>query len=164
MPFIPESVMTVVYAVALSWAVAVAWRNMGWRAAIVSAVMVGNWLLTRLVTAMDWPGVVMGAIDLASAALLIASLWLPSHRRTMAELPVAGLFALMVGCYLAFDAGVIGRETMWAWVDVAAYCQLLLVAGYGLGHGRRTRRGLGTAGGDRDGDLAGAVARRVPDR
>ena len=156
MGFFPDTPITIAYAVALAVTVAfaLAFDRRVWP---VCAVMVANWIGTRIVTAFDLSPYVASAVDLGSAAVLLA-LW---RAATMAVLPVSALFALMVGSYVLADFNVIGRETMWAFADVGGYLQLLLVAGASIDPGAGHRLAFLGAGGRRIGDLARAVARRV---
>ena len=132
MPFLPDSPLTIAYAVALLVAVLIAARG-GWLMVPAIAVMVANWLGTRAVTAFDLGPWVAFGVDLGSLmALLVASRLMP---RAMAVLPLAAIFAHMLFSYVAHDFGLIGRETMWAWADVGAYGQLVIMAGTGAGGG-----------------------------
>lgn len=158
-PFLPDTPLTVAYAVALALTCGVVLWRAAWLWPAI-AVMVANWLATRAITHWALPSWCAFIADLISAIVLIW-LW---RKRAMAVLPVAALFALMLTCYLANDLEVIGREVMWAFVDVAAYGQLVILAALGIGGGgarRRSHHGADRAGGD---DLAGAVAQRLPHR
>lgn len=157
-PFIPDTPITMAWPIALLVTSMIVLRfSPGlW---IVLAVPWLNWIATRLITMTDGPAYAAALTDIASGAALIA-LW---HWRTMAVLPLAGLYALMVFSYGFNDLGWIGRETMWAFTDVAGYIQLVLLLGMSWGTGLRVRRGsvdCGRAGGD--GAMARAVARRLP--
>lgn len=155
MTFLPESPLTALYAAALGL-VAVFGALREPRLWPVIAVMVGNWILTRLATAYEWPAAFEGMVDLLSAVVLVAL----SRTRAMAVLPVSALFGLMVGSYVMADFGVLSRETMWAWADVGAYLQLLVIAGIAAdgGSGRLARVGHGLRGVPA---VARAVAKRV---
>lgn len=156
MNFLPETPLPILYALVLAavCAFAAVRERRLWP---VVAVMALNWTGTRAITSYDAPALYGGLLDLASAIVLAAL----AMTAAMAVLPVAALFGLMVGCYVLADLGFIGRETMWAWADVGAYLQLLVIAGCASsgGSGRLARVGLG---GGRVPALARAVAHRVP--
>lgn len=131
-PFVPDNFWPILYAGALAAVGALAlWRS---PAALwpTIAVMAANWLATRAVSAMALPGLAVALADVICAALLVAL-----RRRTIANLPVAGLFLAMVLSYAAHDAGAVNRDIMWAWADVAGYLQLLIIAGAAIQHGWR---------------------------
>ena len=157
MPFSPDTPITVAYAVVL-FAVcgaAIIRQRLLWP---VVAVMVANWLGTRAITAYDAPALLGGLLDLSSAAILIAL----SRFRAMAVLPVAALFGLMVFSYVMADFGLLERETMWAFADVGAYLQLLVIAGFAAdgGSGKLAFLGFGPR---RRAVLVRAHSRRVQD-
>jgi len=156
MPFLPDTPITIAYAVALALTAVVAlWLDR--RAFPVLAVMVANWLATRWITWADAPSYMAGVADISSAAVLLI-LW---RFRAMAVLPVAGLYAFMVIAYLANDLGLIARETMWAFADVFGYAQLLvIVAGAASGGGHAVRLETVGAGSSRGRAVVRAVASR----
>lgn len=158
MPFIPDTPITIAYAVALAFAIALASRG-GWAAVPVIAVMAFNWIGTRLITATDAPSWTAGALDLSSAFALIVAWW---QMRAMAVLPVAAIFLLMVFSYLLNDLGFIGRETMWAFADVGGYLQLIIMAGTPWRPGAARRLAAVAHGSGRTPAVARAGSRRVP--
>ncbi len=123
------------------------------------AVMAANWLATRAVSAFDLAGAVQAVADLISAALLLA-MW---RGRFAATIPVASLFALMVFISGIHDAGLIARDTMWAWADVLGYCQLLIIAGSAVRGGGHPRLAMAPHRRGRDRAVVAAVARRLQD-
>lgn len=155
--FLPDTPFSTLYAVvAASVLLFAVIRERGLWA--VSAVMAGNWIGTRLASAYAWPGSAVGLLDILSAVVLVTL----SFANAMAVLPVAALFGLMVVSYVAADAGLLSRATMWAFADVGAYLQLLVIAGsaVGGGSGRLARLGYG---GRRTPAVVRAVAKRVQD-
>jgi hypothetical protein len=155
-PFIPDTAATIAYAVALAAALAFAmWRERSVWPLVV--VMIGNWLATRAVSSFELSGAAQAVADLTSAALLLA-MW---RARSFATVPVAGLFALMVFVYGAHDAGLITRDTMWAWADVLGYCQLLIIAGSAVRGGGHPRLAVAADRRRRAPALAAVVARRI---
>jgi hypothetical protein len=104
----------------------------------VAAIMLGNWAATRCVTAFDLSGTVQAAADISSAAGLL----LLPKQQSVVVLPAAALFALMLVFSACFDAGIIGRDTLWAWSDVLGYGQLLVIAGGAAAGGRNRRLGV----------------------
>lgn len=120
------------------------------------AVMVANWIGTRAVTAFELNGFQQGMIDLASAVTLM----MLRHKRTMVFLPVSVLFLVMVNFSLAYGVRIISWDTLWAWSDVAAYAQLVIIAGSiaGGGGGRRVKPLLARSG--RTSDVGVRVAHR----
>ncbi len=158
MPFLPDTPITIAYAVALCIAAALASRG-GWAAVPVIAVMAANWLGTRLITATDAPAWTAGALDITSAFALIVA-W--SLARSMAVLPVAAIFLLMVVSYVLNDIGVIGRETMWAFADLFAYLQLIIMAGTPWRPGAPNRLAVVADGSGRTAAVARARSSRVP--
>ena len=138
--FLPDTPFSILYAIVgasvLLFAVI---RERGLWA--VSAVMFGNWIGTRLSSEFSWPGTVVGLIDIASAVTLVAL----SLTGAMAVLPVSALFGLMIGSYVAADMGFLSRASMWAFADVGAYLQLLVIAGFAAdgGSGRLAFLGVG---------------------
>ena len=134
MTFIPNSPATMIYAIALAAACALAiWRDRSLYPVVL--VMLVNWLATRFVSAFEMPGSVQAVADITSAAVLLAM----RHLGSMAVLPVAALFGLMVIFACLHDLKLITRDTMWAWADVAAYCQLIIIAGVASAGGGRSR-------------------------
>ena len=95
----------------------------------VVTVMVLNWIGTRAITAYEVPGIAAGLLDLSSAIILACL----CRTAAMAVLPVSALFGLMVISYVAADFSLLQRETMWAFADVGAYLQLLIIAGFAVG-------------------------------
>lgn len=158
MPFLPDTPITIAYAAALVVACVLGLRG-GAAMAPAVAVMVVNWLGTRAVTAWDLPGVAAAIVDLSSAAVLLVA-W--TIVRTMALLPVAAIFGLMLLSYIAFDLGFVGRETMWAFADVGGYIQLIIVAAGGLFLGGGKRLAMDHRRGGGNDSLAGPVALRIP--
>ncbi len=158
MPFLPDTPVTIAYAVALVVAIALASRG-GWSAVPVIAVMAFNWIGTRLITSTDAPAWAAGALDLASAFALIVAWW---QMRAMVVLPVAACFLLMVLSYLLNDLGFIERETMWAFADVGGYCQLIIMAGTPWRPGAPNRLAAVADGSGRTPAVARAGSRRVP--
>jgi hypothetical protein len=158
MPFFPDTPITIFYAVALVVAIALASRG-GWAAVPVIAVMAFNWIGTRTITATDAPAWTAGALDLSSAFALIVAWW---QMRAMAVLPVAACFLLMVLSYLLNDLGFIGRETMWAFADVGAYLQLVIMAGTPWGAGPARRLAAVVTRGGRTPAVVRVDPRRVP--
>lgn len=158
MPFLPDTPVTIAYAVALVVAIALASRG-GWSAVPVIAVMAINWIGTRLITSTDAPAWTAGALDLASAFALIVAWW---QMRAMVVLPVAACFLLMVFSYVLNDIGVIGRETMWAFADLGAYLQLLIMAGTPWGAGPARRLAAVVTRGGRTPAVVRAGSRRLP--
>jgi membrane protease YdiL (CAAX protease family) len=153
---LPMTPATIAYAVALAAVIALAvWRDR--RLWPVAAVMVANWLATRAVTAYELPGMVQAVADLTSAAVLLAL----RRFSTIAVLPVSALFAIMVFFYGVHDAGLITRDTMWAWADVLAYGQLLIIAGGAVAGGGRGRLALASHRRGRVRAMAFAVAKRL---
>lgn len=158
MPFLPDTPITIAYALALVVAIALASRG-GWAAVPVIAVMAFNWIGTRLITSTDAPAWTAGALDLTSAFALIVAWW---QMRAMAVLPVAACFLLMVLSYLLNDLGFIEREPMWAFADVGGYCQLIIMAGTPWRPGAPNRLAVVAHGGGRTAAVARARSSRVP--
>lgn len=158
MPFLPDTPITIAYALALVVAIALASRG-GWAAVPVIAVMAFNWIGTRLITSTDAPAWTAGALDLTSAFALIVAWW---QMRAMAVLPVAACFLLMVLSYLLNDLGFIEREPMWAFADVGGYCQLIIMAGTPWRPGAPNRLASVADGGGRTAAVARARSSRVP--
>lgn len=153
-PFLPDTPWPICYAVTLAVvSVTALYRSPGlWP---VVAVMAANWLATRTVSAHELPGLWQAAADTASAAALIAI-----RRPTMVVLPVAALYLAVVFSSAAHDAGLLSRDSMWAFADVAGYLQLLIIMGGALRGGRRHGVGLGGHLGRRSGgELALAPVR-----
>jgi hypothetical protein len=61
----------------------------------------------------------------------------------MVVLPVAFLFLVMIFAYSLHDAGLINRDTMWAWADLSGYIQLVIILGASIQGGGRFGLGLG---------------------
>ena len=158
-PFIPDTPITVAYAVALALACGLALRFGGRAMWPLVAVMVLNWIGTRLITTLDAPSYAAGILDISSAIVLVA---MPRRFRTMAVLPVAALFGLMVSSYLLNDLGLIERETMWAFADVGGYLQLLIIAGTAFRPGTALRLADDRHSPGGTDAMARAVARRLP--
>ena len=133
-PFIPDTPAPIAFALALAASCAFAvWRvRRSWPLVVV---MAGNWLATRTVSSYELPGSVQAVADLTSAALLLVM----RRVSTSATLPVSALFGLMVVFACVHDLKLITRDTMWAWADVAAYCQLIIIAGVASAGGGRSR-------------------------
>lgn len=156
MPFLPDSPFTIAYALILGAAV-LSCLALGPRSIrMIALFMVLNWLGTRSVTAWggDLTAIFAALVDGGSAVALLVFV------RTTLSKAIAALFALMLICYGAHDLGYLGREQMWAFADLFAYLQILLMVGGGIGTHLRSR-GLGGAHYPaRRGDLRGSVALR----
>ena len=100
--------------------------------------MLASWLFARAVSAYDLPGLWQAAADISCATALVAI-----RRPTMAVLPVAFLFLVMIFAYASYDVGLINRDTMWAWADLSGYLQLLIILGASIQGGGRFRMGVG---------------------
>ena len=121
---IPWSPFAITGAAALFFTCAfVMWRDR--RMWPVVAVMLGNWLMTRAVSAFELPGLVQAATDLTSAMVL----FFVKKDRELLVLPASALFAMMVFFSALHDIGTIERDTLWAWSDVLGYLQLVLIIG-----------------------------------
>lgn len=133
-PFIPDTPASIAFLVALAaTAVFTLWRDLNTFPVI--AIMIGNWMATRAVSTLELPGSVQAVADITSAVLLLV---LPGPRAS-SIIPVAALFALMVVFSGVHDLNLISRDTMWAWADVAAYFQLVIIAGSAASGGGRAR-------------------------
>ena len=106
----------------------------------VVVIMVAIWILTRMVSAYDMPGLWQAIADVTCGAALIAI-----RRPTIVVLPVAFLFLIMIFAYAAHDARLISRDIMWAWADVSGYLQLLIILAASLRGGNRIRLGMGNS-------------------
>lgn len=155
---LPETPITITYALVMAVVCAFAvYRRNGCTA--IALVMVLNWLGTRAVTGLELSGTAQAIIDVSSAAVLML-MWQKCH---MVVLPVSALFALMVFMSGAYQVGMIARETMWAWADVAAYLQLLLIVGASAASGGGgIRLALGAHLRSRIRGVWRAVAARIP--
>lgn len=136
-PFLPNTFWPALYAVVLAFVIATAILHAPRLWPIVS-IMGASWILSRTVSAYDMPGLWQAAADIACAAALIAI-----RRPTIVVLPVAFLFLIMIFAYAAHDAGILSRDTMWAWADVSGYLQLLIILSASFHGGRRFGLGLG---------------------
>lgn len=154
-PFLPDTVWPICYAVTFAIVgVTALHRSPGlWP---VVAVMAANWLATRTVSAYDLAGLWQAAADTASAAALIAI-----RRPTIVVLPVAALYLAVVFSSAAHDAGLLSRDSMWAFADVAGYLQLVIIMGGALRSGRRHGLGLGGHLGRRSGGKLAFTPLRV---
>jgi hypothetical protein len=136
-PFFPDTFWPIAYAVALALVGTTALYRTPRLWPIVS-VMAASWVLTRIVSSHDLPGLWQAAADIACGAALIAV-----RRPTMVVLPVAALYLVMVFAYAAHDAGVLSRDAMWAWADVSGYLQLIIILAAAVSGGKRAWVGLG---------------------
>jgi hypothetical protein len=119
--------------------------------------MVLNWLGTRAVSSFELSGLVQATVDIGSAALLLTV----RQRSTMVVLTVAALFSAMVLFSCVYDLGLITRDTMWAWADVAAYCQLIIIAGSAAAGGGHARLAMGRYRRHRIGAVVRSLANRI---
>lgn len=159
MPFLPDTPITITFAVALLVASLLALTG-GWRAVPAVAIMLLTWIAARAITTFDldawWPA--WADIIAALAFLAVWSL----RAGNMAVLPLAAVSSMMVIADIASVYGLIGRETMWAFGDVGGYLQLIILAGLSYGDGHLVRLATMARGGRRDANLARSVAHRVP--
>jgi hypothetical protein len=100
--------------------------------------MLASWVLARAVSAYELPGLWQAAADISCAMALVAI-----RRPAMVVLPVAFLFLVMIFAYALHDAGLINRDTMWAWADLSGYIQLVIILGAFIQGGGRFGMGLG---------------------
>ena len=117
------------YAVTLAVAATFTFFGTNRTARHIALVMVANWIATRSTTyAFDqWEAVATFFVDVASIGFLVI------FGINRAKGAVASLFSLMLACYMLHDIGVLNRDTMWAWVDLFAYLQIVIMAGIASG-------------------------------
>lgn len=151
----PDTFWPIAYAVALVATVTIAMLRAP-RLWPVLGVMLASWVMTRTVSAYDLPGLWQAAADISCAAALIAI-----RRPAIVVLPVAALYLVMIFAYAAHDAGVLSRDSMWAFADVSGYLQFLIIMGGAFRGGRRHRVGLGNHPGRRSGGELALAPLRV---
>lgn len=137
-PFLPDSLFTIAYAVALAGAAIIA-SGGGVVGRIGAAVMILNWFATRAVTTLDLSPMVMAWADCLSGIALAGAA--VAVRRYMALLPLAAIFGAMVLADASAQVSGWEREALWAVSDVGGYVQLIILVGVGLagGPGKRVR-------------------------